>query len=116
HTPYKSNAILFIFVGLFAGLVPGDVTGDLTSFGTLFAFVLVCAGVWVMRVKNPDLKRPFVTPLVPLVPILGMLVCGALIASLDTNTLTIAFAWMAFGLVVYFGYGKAHSYLRNGKK
>jgi basic amino acid/polyamine antiporter, APA family len=115
RTPYKSNAILFIFVGLFAAFVPGSVAGDLTSFGTLFAFVLVCVGVWVMRVKNPELKRPFATPLVPLVPILGMLVCSALIASLDADTLKIAFGWMAFGLIVYFGYGKAHSYLRNGK-
>jgi APA family basic amino acid/polyamine antiporter len=108
--------ILFVFVGLFAAFVPGDVAGDLTSFGTLFAFVLVCAGIWVMRVKNPELKRPFATPLVPLVPILGMLICAGLIASLDANTLKIAFGWMAFGLIVYFGYGKSHSYLRNGKK
>jgi APA family basic amino acid/polyamine antiporter len=116
RTPYKSNLILFVFVGLFAAFVPGDVAGDLTSFGTLFAFVFVCAGVWIMRVKNPELKRSFTTPLVPLIPILGMLICGGLIAALDANTLKIAFGWMAFGLVVYFGYGKAHSYLRNGKK
>ena len=116
RTPYKSNMILFVFVGLFAAFVPGDVAGDLTSFGTLFAFVFVCAGVWVMRVKNPDVKRSFTTPLVPLIPILGMLICGGLIAALDANTLKIAFGWMAFGLIVYFGYGKAHSYLRNGKK
>lgn len=116
RTPYKSNMILFVFVGLFAAFVPGDVAGDLTSFGTLFAFVFVCAGVWIMRVKNPELKRSFTTPLVPLIPILGMIVCGGLIAALDANTLKIAFGWMALGLVVYFGYGKAHSYLRNGKK
>lgn len=115
RTPYKSNFILLIFVGLFAAFVPGSVAGDLTSFGTLFAFVLVCAGVWVMRVKNPELKRPFATPLVPLIPILGMLVCGALIVSLDANTLLIAFGWMAFGLVLYFVYGKAHSHLQNKK-
>ena len=116
RTPYKSNMILFVFVGLFAAFVPGDVAGDLTSFGTLFAFVFVCAGVWVMRVKNPDVKRSFTTPLVPLIPILGMLICGGLIAALDANTLKIAFSWMALGLIVYFGYGKAHSYLRNGNK
>lgn len=115
RTPYKSNIILFVFVGLFAAFVPGNVAGDLTSFGTLFAFVLVCAGVWVMRVKNPELKRPFATPLVPLIPILGMLVCGALIAFLDANTLKIAFGWMVFGLVIYFGYSKGHSYLGKGK-
>jgi len=115
RTPYKSNMILFVFVGLFAAFIPGDVAGDLTSFGTLFAFVLVCAGVWVMRVKNPELVRPFATPLVPLVPILGMLVCGALIVSLDADTLKIAFAWMAAGLVIYFGYSKSHSHLQNKK-
>jgi len=115
RTPYKSNMILFVFVGLFAAFIPGDVAGDLTSFGTLFAFVLVCAGVWVMRVKNPELVRPFATPLVPLVPILGMLVCGALIVSLDADTLKIAFAWMAVGLVIYFGYSKSHSHLQNKK-
>lgn len=116
RTPYKSNMILFIFVGLFAAFIPGDVAGDLTSFGTLFAFVFVCAGVWVMRVKNPDVKRSFTTPLVPLIPILGILICGGLIAALDANTLKIAFGWMAVGLVLYFAYGKSHSYLRNGKK
>ncbi len=114
RTPYKSNMILFIFVGLFASFIPGNIAGDLTSFGTLFAFVLVCAGVWVMRVKNPELVRPFATPLVPLIPILGMLVCGTLIAFLDFDTLKIAFGWMAFGLVIYFGYGKSHSHLRKG--
>jgi APA family basic amino acid/polyamine antiporter len=113
RTPYKSNWILFVFVGLFAGFVPGSLAGDLTSFGTLFAFVLVCAGVWVMRVKNPEAKRPFATPLVPLVPILGMLVCGALIFSLDPFTQLVAFGWMIFGLFIYFLYSKKHSYLRN---
>jgi basic amino acid/polyamine antiporter, APA family len=115
RTPYKSNLILFVFVGLFAAFAPGSVAGDLTSFGTLFAFVLVCAGVWVMRVKNPELKRPFATPLVPLVPILGMLVCSALIVGLDANTLMIAFGWMAFGLIIYFLYSQKNSHLRNNK-
>ncbi len=115
RTPYKSNMILFVFVGLFAGLIPGTVAGDLTSFGTLFAFVLVCAGVWVMRVKNPELTRPFATPLVPLVPILGMLVCSALIFSLDPDTQLVAFGWMLFGLVIYFAYGKTHSVLQKEK-
>lgn len=115
RTPYKSNMILFVFVGLFSGFVPGSLAGDLTSFGTLFAFVLVCAGVWVMRVKNPEAKRPFATPLVPLVPILGMLVCGALILSLDPFTQLVAMSWMLAGLVIYFAYSKGHSYLRNAK-
>src|SRR3954467_7420233 len=86
RTPYKSNMILFVFVSLFGGFIPGSVAGDLTSFGTLFAFVLVCAGIWVMRRSNPDTPRPFRTPLVPLVPILGILICSALIFSLDLVT------------------------------
>lgn len=116
RTPYKSNLILFVFVSLFAGFIPESVAGDLTSFGTLFAFVLVCAGIWVMRVKNPDVVRPFKTPLVPLVPILGIIVCSLLIASLDSFTLKVAFSWMGFGLIVYFIYGMKNSILRKQQK
>jgi APA family basic amino acid/polyamine antiporter len=112
RTPYKSNIILFVFVGLFSAFVPGSVAGDLTSIGTLFAFVLVSAGVWIMRVNDPGRPRPFKTPLVPLVPILGMLVCTAMIVSLDGTTLLTAFIWMLIGLVVYFGYSKNNSKLR----
>ncbi len=112
RTPFKSNALLLIFVGLFAGFVPGSVAGDLTSFGTLFAFVLVCAGIWVLRVKNPTAVRPFKTPLVPLVPILGMLVCSSMIFSLGYDTLISAMVWMAIGLFIYFLYSKKNSILR----
>lgn len=113
RTPYKSNIILFIFVGLFAAFVPGSVAGDLTSIGTLLAFVLVCAGVWILRIKEPGLVRPFKTPLVPLVPILGIVVCSAMILSLWGTTLVSALAWMAAGLVIYFLYSRHHSKLRN---
>lgn len=113
RTPYKSNMILFVFVGLFAAFIPGSVAGDLTSIGTLFAFVLVSAGVWIMRVNDPGRVRPFKTPLVPLVPILGILVCTAMIVSLDNRTLLTAFVWMLFGLAVYFGYSKKNSKLSN---
>jgi len=112
RTPYKSNIILFVFVGLFSAFVPGSVAGDLTSIGTLFAFVLVSAGVWIMRVNDPGRARPFKTPLVPLVPILGMLVCTAMIVSLDSETLLTAFVWMIIGLLVYFGYSRRNSRLR----
>ena len=112
RTPFKSNALLLIFVGLFAGFVPGSIAGDLTSFGTLFAFVLVCAGIWVLRVKNPEAIRPFKTPLVPLVPILGMVVCSAMIFSLGKDTLISAMAWMVAGLFIYFLYSKKNSILR----
>jgi APA family basic amino acid/polyamine antiporter len=112
RTPYKSNMILFVFVGLFAAFIPGSVAGNLTSIGTLFAFVLVCVGVWILRRNDPGRPRPFRTPLVPLVPILGILVCTAMIVSLDNTTLLSAFIWMLVGLVVYFGYSKANSKLK----
>jgi APA family basic amino acid/polyamine antiporter len=116
RTPFKSNFLLLIFVGLFAGFVPGSIAGDLTSFGTLFAFVLVCVGIWVLRVKNPEAVRPFKTPLVPLVPILGILVCSAMIISLGEETLLSAAVWMVVGLFIYFLYSKKNSNLRNGGK
>lgn len=110
-TPYKSNMILFVFVGAFAAFVPGHVAGDLTSFGTLFAFVLVSIGVWILRVKAPNMERPFRTPIAPVVSVLGALICTAMIVGLDKHTLQAAFAWMAIGLVVYFLYSKKNSKL-----
>ena len=112
-TPYKSNWILFVFVGMFAAFIPGSVAGDLTSFGTLFAFVLVCIGIWILRVKSPEVERPFKTPLVPLVPILGIAVCTFMIVALDIFTLASAGVWMVLGLFVYFLYSKKHSNLNS---
>ncbi len=114
RTPFKSNMILFVFVSLFGGFIPGSVAGDLTSFGTLFAFVLVCAGIWVMRRSNPETPRPFRTPLVPFVPIMGILICSALIFSLDVVTQLSAVVWLIVGLFVYFLYSKKNSVLRKG--
>lgn len=113
-TPYKANWILFVFVGLFAAFVPGHVAGDLTSFGTLFAFVLVSAGVWILRKKEPNIERPFKTPLVPIVPILGIIICAGMIVALDAQTLTVALVWMVIGLIVYFAYSRHHSKLKKG--
>jgi APA family basic amino acid/polyamine antiporter len=110
-TPYKSNLIVFIFVGCLAAFVPGALLGDLTAIGTLFAFVLVCIGTWILRVREPNQPRPFKTPLVPIVPILGVLFCSTMIVSLDRYTQLVAFVWMLIGLVVYFVYGKTHSKL-----
>lgn len=110
-TPYKCNIILFFFVGAFAAIVPGDVTGDLTSIGTLFAFSLVSIGVWIMRHLEPEMHRPFRTPWVPVVPLLGVIVCGGMIASLEHRTQLTALVWMVFGLIIYFLYGKSHSHL-----
>jgi APA family basic amino acid/polyamine antiporter len=113
RTPYKSNLILFVFVGLFAGFLPESVAGDLTSIGTLLAFVLVCLGVIILRKRDPNLVRPFKTPLVPLVPILGIIVCSAMIFSLWGTTLLSAFIWMLIGLTIYFGYSRKNSKLRS---
>jgi APA family basic amino acid/polyamine antiporter len=112
RTPYKSNMVLFVFVGLFAAFLPESVAGDLTSIGTLFAFVVVCLGIWILRKKDPGLVRPFKTPLVPLVPILGMIICTAMIVSLPGRTILSAFFWMVAGLLIYFGYSKNKSKLR----
>jgi APA family basic amino acid/polyamine antiporter len=112
RTPWKSNLILFAFVGFFGGFIPGSVAGDLTSIGTLFAFVLVCIGVMILRKADPDRVRPFKTPLVPIVPILGVLVCTAMIVSLDNTTLLTAFAWMLVGLCIYFFFSRHNSKLK----
>lgn len=111
RTPYKSNIILLVFVGLFGAFVPESVVGNLTSIGTLFAFVLVSAGVWIMRKSDPLTPRPFKTPLVPIVPILGMIICTAMIVGLPGTTLLIAFIWMVLGLLIYFSYSRFHSKL-----
>lgn len=113
-TPYKSNMILFVFVGLFSGFIPGSLAGDLTSIGTLFAFIVVSIGVWLLRRTNPELNRPFRTPLVPIVPILAVVVCSAMIIGLDQFTQLTALGWMLLGFIVYFGYSRASSKLNLG--
>jgi APA family basic amino acid/polyamine antiporter len=114
RTPYKSNLILLLCVLPFGAFLPESLVGNLTSFGTLFAFVLVCVGIWVMRIKNPHAVRPFKTPLVPLIPALGAIICTALIVGLDYKTQLMAFGWLLFGLIIYFGYSKRNSVLRKG--
>src|SRR2546423_5965603 len=109
RTPYKSNMLFFVFTGLFAAFVPADVSGEMTSIGTLFAFILVCIGVWIMRVRSPELERGFRVPAAPLVAILGIIVCGAMIFGLGwTNWLRLV-VWLVIGLIFYFTYGKSHS-------
>ncbi len=111
RTPHKSNLMLFVFVGIFGGFIPGSVAGDLTSIGTLLAFVLVCVGVWIMRKNDPDAVRPFRTPLVPLIPILGIGVCSLMIISLDRLTQLSALTWMIIGLDIYLLFSLRNSVL-----
>ena len=113
RTPWKSNWLFFVFTAAFAAFVPGDIVGEMTSIGTLFAFILVSAGVWIMRVRRPDLERGFRVPLLPVVSLLGILVCAAMIYGLGwTNWLRLA-GWLAIGFLFYFTYGIRHSRLRN---
>ena len=111
QTPWKANMLFFVFTALFAAFLPESIVGEMTSIGTLFAFMLVCAGVWIMRVRRPELVRGFTVPALPLVAVLGILVCGAMIYGLGwTNWLRLG-AWLAIGLVFYFSYGINHSRL-----
>jgi basic amino acid/polyamine antiporter, APA family len=109
RTPYKSNILFFLFTGIFAAFIPEDVVGEMTSIGTLFAFILVCAGVWIMRVRRPDLERGFRVPAVPVVATLGIIVCGAMIYGLGWTNWARLIVWLLVGLVFYFAYGKRHS-------
>src|SRR4029078_780365 len=109
RTPYKSNVIFFVFTALFAAFVPGDIVGEMTSIGTLFAFILVCIGVWIMRNRRPDLKRGFTVPALPVGAMLGVLVCGSMIFGLGWRNWMRLIVWLIVGFVFYFGYGRNHS-------
>lgn len=115
RTPYKANLIILVLVGLFAAFVPGDIVGDMTSIGTLFAFILVCAAVIILRKTDPDHPREFKTPWVPFIPILGIIVCAAMIYGLGWVNWLRLFAWLALGFIIYFGYSAKHSKMRNKK-
>ncbi len=115
-TPYKANLAILVIVGLFAAFIPGDIVGDMTSIGTLFAFILVCFSVIVLRKTEPDMKREFKTPFVPLVPILGIVVCLAMIYGLGWTNWLRLLVWLAIGLVIYFAYSKKNSKLNNPNK
>ena len=115
-TPYKANLAILVIVGLFAAFIPGDIVGDMTSIGTLFAFILVCVSVIVLRKTEPDMKREFRTPFVPFVPIAGILVCLAMIYGLGWTNWLRLLVWLALGLIIYFTYSKKNSKLNNPDK
>lgn len=109
QTPFKSTYLFAVFVGLFAAFVPGRIVGEMTSIGTLFAFILVCFGIIILRKKMPDFPRSFRTPLVPLVPLLGVATCLFMMVFLPLDTWIRLIVWMLIGLDVYAAYGMRNS-------
>jgi basic amino acid/polyamine antiporter, APA family len=109
RTPWRSNLLFMVVTGLMAAIAPIQALGEATSIGTLFAFVLVCGGILIMRKTHPEMPRPFRTPLVPFVPVMGIVFNLALMAGLGWTNWARLFGWMALGLVIYFGYSRHHS-------
>jgi len=114
RTPYKSQWLFFVFVSVFAGFVPDSIVGDMVSIGTLFAFVLVCIGIFILRRTDPDINRPFKTPLYYIVCPLGALVCLGMIASEGWENWARLIVWLIIGFIIYFGYGIKNSKVRLG--
>jgi basic amino acid/polyamine antiporter, APA family len=111
NTPAKANTWLFLLVGVFAAFVPGDIVGDMCSIGTLFAFILVCVGVMIMRKSDPDVARPFRVPLVPVIPILGIAICGLMVAGLGFENWSRLLIWLVVGFDIYILYSLKNSVL-----
>jgi APA family basic amino acid/polyamine antiporter len=113
HPKFRTPWISTIAVGTVVAILPAFLTvgrlAELVNIGTLLAFTIVCAGVWVLRVRHPDLHRPFKTPFVPLVPILGILTAVYLMSNLPLITWEVMIGWLLIGLVIYFGYSIRHS-------
>lgn len=114
RTPSKNNMMFMVFVSLFAAFVPARVVGEMTSIGTLFAFILVCIGILVMRKRMPDVARGFKTPFVPVVPVLGIITCLFMMVFLPMDTWIRLLVWMLIGLDIYLVYGAKHSHLGDG--
>jgi basic amino acid/polyamine antiporter, APA family len=109
RTPYRSHLFFMVFACLLGGFLPISQLGHMTSIGTLLAFIIVCAGVIIMRRTHPHQERGYRTPAVPVVPVAGILVCLAMMVSLDGETWLRLVVWLAIGLVIYFGYSRRHS-------
>ena len=115
RTPWKATILTGIFVSILASFLPLRVLAELVNIGTLFAFVVVCAAVLIMRRTNPEAPRPFKAPFVPLTPILGILTCTLLMFSLPAENWWRLIIWLALGFFIYFGYGRHHSVLQQAQ-
>jgi APA family basic amino acid/polyamine antiporter len=109
RTPWRSNLLFMVFTGIFAAFAPISALGQMTSIGTLFAFVLVCSGIMIMRRTHPDQPRPFKTPFVPIIPLLGIAFNLLLMYGLGWTNWLRLILWMAIGLVIYFTYSRKRS-------
>jgi APA family basic amino acid/polyamine antiporter len=116
QTPYVTTILTGSIAAIVAGLFDVGTLAELVNIGTLLAFVIVCAGIIVLRYVNPNIERPFRTPFVPLVPILGILICGYIMTGLPRETWDRLIVWLVIGLVIYFSYGKRHSKLGRAEK
>ena len=114
RTPWISTLMVGTCVAFIAASLPINVLGDMVNIGTLLAFVIVCAGVWIVRRRDPDLQRPFRTPWVPFVPIMGMIISGYLMYNLPWETWVRLVVWLVIGMFIYFGYGRKHSRVQRG--
>lgn len=111
RTPWKSTILVGAVVSVVAAFTPIDVLSDMTSFGTLFAFAMVCGAVWLLRVREPNAERSFRVPALPLIAIAGILTNLYLIVNLSEKAQLYALIWLGFGVLVYFAYGKRNSNL-----
>jgi APA family basic amino acid/polyamine antiporter len=109
RTPHVTTAITGVVVAIASGLFPIAVLGQLVSMGTLLAFAIVCMGVLILRRIEPDTHRPFRTPGMPWVPVVGTLICLYLMSGLPLPTWIRLFVWLAVGLTIYFTYGRFHA-------
>ena len=114
RTPWISSLTVGTFVAVLAASLPINVLGEMVSIGTLLAFVIVCAGVWLMRSRNPELARPFKTPWIPFTPIMGIVISLAMMVSLTGLTWIRLAVWLVIGMFIYFGYGRNHSRVQRG--
>ncbi len=113
-TPHVATIVTGVIAGIIGGLLPIKILGELVSIGTLMAFVIVCIGIIILRKTRPDIPRPFKTPMVPLFPILGAIICGAQMYALPSDTWVRLLIWMILGFAIYFGYGAKNSKLLKG--